>query len=107
MSISYKKHINADENGRVEFLMINFDFFDGNDLLAKFFKEDYDMVPDTKLDGIYYNIIKLRLENTEYNLVWHEDVGNYLYSAQQDKETLDLLENRLQSIIIKINRILN
>lgn len=107
MNISYKKHINVYENGRIEFLMINFDFFDGNDLLAKYFRADYNMIANTKLDGIYYTIIKLYLENTEYNLVWHEDIGNYLYSIQQDKVTLDLLENRLKSIIIKINKQFN
>lgn len=103
MSVSYRKYINTDENDRIEFLMINFDFFDGNDLLAKLFGENYDMVEDTKIDGIHYSIIKLYSESTEYNLVWHEDIGNYLYSTQQDNVTLDLLEYRLRSIVIKIN----
>ena len=50
MSISYKRHLNNDENDRVEFLMINFDYIDGNDLLAKYFNEVYGMVAETKLD---------------------------------------------------------
>ena len=103
MSISYKRHLNNDENDRVEFLMINFDYIDGNDLLAKYFNEVYGMVAETKLDGGYYSVIKLHLENTEYDLVWHEDIGNYLYSIQQDNATIDLLENRLKCIITKIN----
>ena len=35
MSIQVVKHINKDENNRIEYLFVNFDFFDGNDLVAK------------------------------------------------------------------------
>lgn len=104
MQIAYKKHINTEENNRVEFLLINYDYVDGNDILAKMFKEDYGMLSDVKIDGIYYSIIKLYSNDVEYDLIWHEDVGNYLYSLQQDEKTINELENRLKSIIAKINK---
>lgn len=41
MSIQVVKHINKDENNRIEYLFVNFDFFDGNDLVAKILCEEY------------------------------------------------------------------
>ena len=43
MSIQIVKHINKDENNRIEYLLVNFDFFAGNDLVAKIFCEEYQM----------------------------------------------------------------
>lgn len=37
MSIQVVKHINKEQNNRVEYLFVNFDYFDGNDLVAKLF----------------------------------------------------------------------
>lgn len=37
MQVTYKKHINVDNNNRVEFLLINWDYVDGGDYLAKIF----------------------------------------------------------------------
>lgn len=37
MSITVKKHINEDEGNRIEYLFVNFDYFDLNDLVAKIF----------------------------------------------------------------------
>lgn len=105
MSILYKKHYNAESN-RVEYLFINFDYFDGNNLLSKLFAQEYNMEVSIKEDGIFYSITKLHAEDTEYVLVWHEDVGNYLYSVKQDESTLNLLEKRLKTIINRLNDIL-
>lgn len=35
MEVTYKKHINTEKDSRVEFLLINYDYIDGNDYLAK------------------------------------------------------------------------
>lgn len=35
------------------------------------------MLPDEKINGMYYSIIKLRKGSTKYDLIWDEDVGNY------------------------------
>lgn len=102
MSIQVVKHINREEN-RVEFLFTNFDYFDGNDLVSKLFCEEYQMSASEKFDGIFYSIIKLHKGNVEYDLVWHEDVGNYIFSVQQDDSSLLELEQKLRVIISKLN----
>lgn len=106
MNIQVAKHINADENNRIEYLFVNFDYFDGNDLIAKFFEKEYQMISDEKVDGVFYSIIKLHKNHEEYDLIWHEDVGNYIFSAKQDKDTILVLEQRLKVIVDKLNEML-
>ncbi len=106
MSIQAIKHINKDENGRVEYLLVDFDYFDGNDLLAKLFCQEYQMLSEEKIDGIHYSIIKLHKGSTEYDLIWHEDVGNYIFSLKQDETSLLELEQRLEVIIGKLNEMI-
>ena len=103
MSIQVVKHINKDENNRIEYLLINFDFFDGNDLVAKIFCEEYQMLSDEKINGMYYSIIKLHKDSTEYDLIWHEDVGNYIFSLKQDETSTIELEQRLEFVVSKVN----
>ena len=90
MNIQVAKHINVDENNRIEYLFVNFDYFDGNDLIAKFFEKEYQMISDEKVDGMFYSIIKL---------------GNYIFSVRQDKDTILVLEQRLKVIVDKLNEI--
>lgn len=103
MSIQVVKHINKDENNRIEYLFVNFDFFDGNDLVAKIFCQEYQMLSDEKIDGMYYSIIKLHKDSTEYDLIWHEDIGNYIFSLKQDEVSTIELEQRLDFIVSKLN----
>lgn len=106
MSIQVVKHVNKEENNRVEYLFVNFDFFDGNDLVAKIFCDEYQMLSDEKIDGMYYSIIKLHKDSTEYDLIWHEDVGNYIFSLKQDEASIIELEHRLEFIVRKLNEMI-
>lgn len=106
MSIQVVKHVNKKENNRIEYLFVNFDFFDGNDLAAKIFCEEYQMLSDEKIDGMYYSIIKLHKDSTEYDLIWHEDVGNYIFSLKQDEASIIELEHRLEFIVSKLNEMI-
>ena len=106
LSVSYVKHINSDENNRIEFLLVNFDYYDGNDIISKLFQENYNMEAEEKLDGIFFSIIKLHLDQLIYYLVWHEDVGNYIYGNQQSDKQISELEDRLSDILIKLNTML-
>ena len=101
MNIQVAKHINVDENNRIEYLFVNFDYYDGNDLIAKLFEKEYQMIPDEKVDGMFYSIIKLHKNHEEYDLIWHEDIGNYIFSAKQDKDTILVLEQGLKVIVNK------
>lgn len=104
MSIQVVKHINKEQNNRVEFLLVNFDYFDGNDLIAKLFGKEYQMAADKKIEGIYFSIIKLHKDSDEYVLMWHEDIGNYIFSLKQDEVSINILEQRLGVIVSKLNK---
>ena len=106
MSIQAVKHVNKEESNRIEYLFVNFDFFDGNDLVAKIFCEEYQLVSDEKIDEMYYSMIKLHKDSTEYDLIWHEDVGNYIFSLKQDEASTIELEHRLEFIVSKLNKMI-
>ncbi len=103
MCIQIVKHINKDANNRVEYLFVNFDYFDGNDLVAKLFSQEYHMSLIEKIDGIFYSIIRIEGNSTEYDLIWHEDAGNYIFSLRQDEKSLLELEKRLAVVVRKLN----
>lgn len=57
--VIYKKVINENKENRTEFLLINFDYEDGNDYLAKIFNKEFNMKVEEKKDYIWFSIIKL------------------------------------------------
>ena len=97
MEVTYTKHINTEKN-RIEFLLINFDYIDGNDYLAKLFSEEYGFVVEEKIDGWWYRIIRMRLNSCVYELLWHEDTGNEIYCLNQTEEENQVLQQRLERI---------
>ena len=101
--VIYKKVINENKENRTEFLLINFDYEDGNDYLAKIFNKEFNMKVEEKKDYIWFNIIKLCEKNTCYELLWHEDIGNIIYSLEQDEDTVNELELRLQKVLDVVN----
>jgi len=101
--VIYKKVINENKENRTEFLLINFDYEDGNDYLAKIFNKEFNMRVEEKKDYIWFSIIKLCEKNTCYELLWHEDIGNIIYSLEQDKNTVNELELRLQKVLDVVN----
>lgn len=106
MNIQIIKHINIEEDNRIEFLLLNYDYIDGNDIILRFFEEEFEMEMSEKIEGIFSNITKVRNNADEYNLVWHEDVGNYVFSTKQDEKSITDLEKRLELIVDKLNRII-
>ena len=101
--VIYKKVINENKENRTEFLLINFDYEDGNDYLAKIFNKEFNMRVEEKKDYIWFSITKLCEKNTCYELLWHEDIGNIIYSLEQDKDTVNELELRLQKVLDVVN----
>ena len=101
--VIYKKVINENKENRTEFLLINFDYEDGNDYLAKIFNKEFNMKVEEKKDYIWFSIIKLCKKNTCYELLWHEDIGNIIYSLDQDEDTVNELELRLQKVLDVLN----
>ena len=84
-------------------MLINFDYKDGNDYLAKIFNKEFNMRVEEKKDYIWFNIIELCEKNTCYELLWHEDIGNIIYSLEQDEDTVNELELRLQKVLDVVN----
>ena len=101
--VIYKKVINENKENRTEFLLINFDYEDGNDYLAKIFNKEFNMKVEEKKDYIWFSIIKLCKKNTCYELLWHEDIGNIIYSLEQDEDTVNELELSLQKVLDVLN----
>ena len=101
--VMYKKVINENKENRAEFLLINFDYEDGNDYLAKIFNKEFNMKVEKKKDYIWFSITKLCEKNTCYELLWHEDIGNIIYSLEQDEDTVNELELRLQKVLDVVN----
>ena len=101
--VIYKKVINENKENRTEFLLINFDYEDGNDYLAKIFNKEFNMRVEEKKDYIWFSIIKLCEKNTCYELLWHEDIGNIIYLLEQDEDTVNELELRLQKVLDVVN----
>ena len=101
--VIYKKVINENKENRTEFWLINFDYEDGNDYLAKIFNKECNMRVEEKKDYIWFSIIKLCEKNTCYELLWHEDIGNIIYSLEQDEDTVNELELRLQKVLDVLN----
>ena len=101
--VIYKKVINENKENRTEFLLINFDYEDGNDYLAKIFNKEFNMRVEEKKDYIWFSITKLCEKNTCYELLWHEDIGNIIYSLEQDEDTVNELELRLQKVLDVVN----
>lgn len=103
MKVTYNKHINTEKNNRTEFLIINWDYEDGGDYLAEIFCKEFGMVAEEKVDYIYFSIIRLHLGTTTYELLWHEDFGNIIYSIEQDTEIVKMLEQRLENVLEILN----
>lgn len=103
MKVTYKKHKNTEKNNEIEFLLINWYYEDGGDYLAEIFHEEFGMLVDEKIDGIYCSITKLHLEEVTYELWWHEDFGNMIYSIDQTEEAINTLEERLNIVLNILN----
>lgn len=103
MEVTYNKVINNEKDNRVEFILINFDYIDGNDYLVKLFSKVYGFTVDEQIDGLWYRILRIRSADSEYELLWHEDFGNEIYCTNQTREENELLQQRLENVLGILN----
>ena len=101
--ITYEKHFNSSKGNRVEFWITNFDYFDGIDCLAKLFCKKYQMQADEKVEGIFFDFIRVHTNDIEYVLMWHEDIGTLIYNLNQNTDNIAQLEAQLSAIVQEIN----
>ena len=93
----------VDKDDRVEFSFINFDYIDGSDAIAKILHKKCGVIVGEKFDGIYYSVIPLSDGEYKHKLVWHEDVGNYVYSEDQSDESVARLRELAGIAVAEIN----
>ena len=103
MIVSYVKTYDKEKN-RVEFLIVNFDYYDGNEYLAKIFIEKYGFGICNSFDGIWFKKIQIGLGNCLYEMLWHEDIGNAIYCVVQSEDANNILEERLKTVISIVNQ---
>ena len=106
MMVTYNKYFDT-ERKRIEFLLCNFDYFDGIDYLSKAFSEKYGFSVTDEIDGIWYKIIRISLQDCIYELSWYEETGNTIYCMEQTENANKLLEERLKEVITVVNKRLN
>ena len=104
MNIRLSREVNTNQGNRVEYWFNNFDFVDGGTYIAEILKQDYGMRVTEEIDGIWYTITRMRDGACEYNVLWHEDIGNVVYTTQQDEQTLQELEARVHAVAEKLNQ---
>lgn len=102
MKVTYKQYYDADRQ-RIEFLLIDYDYINGNELIVELFKTEYGFETIKSFDGIWFKIIRIASDDSEYELLWHEDTGNSIYCVTQSEEGNRLLETRLQRVLGLLN----
>lgn len=102
MKVTYKQYYDADRQ-RIEFLLIDYDYINGNELIVELFKTEYGFETIKSFDGIWFKIIRIASDDSEYELLWHEDTGNSIYCVTQSEEGNRLLETRLQRVLELLN----
>ena len=103
MAVTYQKSIDAKNGNSIRFLLVNFDYIDGNEYLVKLFVEEYGFIVQEKIDGLWYHIIRVSLGSTIYELLWHEDTGNEIYCINQTEKGNEMLQQRLEKILCILN----
>ena len=61
------------------------------------------MQADKKVEGIFFDFIKVHTNDIEYVLIWHEDIGTLLYNLNQNTDNIAQLEAQLSAIVQEIN----
>lgn len=96
--IKITSHFDEKEQ-RTEFFLINFDYINGNDIIAEILAKNYNMTKKEELDGIYFKITSMNNDLINIKLIWHEDLGNYFYSEEQDGKSLKYMRDISKNIV--------
>ena len=102
MGVSFSKYKDVNRN-RLEFLLVNYDYIDGNELIAQIMSDEFGFRIVNQTDGIWYKIIQIKLDDSTYEMLWHEDDGNSIYSLSQTDSENELLEERLKRVVGILN----
>ncbi|MFC4766973.1 hypothetical protein [Effusibacillus consociatus] len=87
------------EKGLIEFYLVGLECFDDFDAVLDVLVNVSNAKVIEKIDGIYSRIGKLEVKDTEFKLIYHEDVGIYLYVINQSPASNNLLRKILQNLV--------
>lgn len=96
----------VDENGNKIFLLKEFGTKNNYNTILKILLEDFHMELKEEVVGVFTYRASLELTQHQYELIWHVDLGNYIYSICQNVEDVTRLELYLKEAEQKINQML-
>lgn len=76
----------TNEKGEIEYNLVGLDNWDDFDRIITYLITQEETTIIDVLDGIYSRIGHLQKSGTEFKLIFHEDVGNYFISLNQEAE---------------------
>ena len=88
MDIQKNKYIDTQNDHRVSFQLKNF---------------EYGFQIGKKISGLWSSRLRISFGQTEYEIVWHEDFGNEIYSLDQSDGSVARLEKQLDHILSLLN----
>jgi len=103
MEFRFVEYIDEYEDNRVEISFVNFDFEDGNDLIARILKKKCCMIVGKKFDGIWFSIIPLWYKGHKYELLFHEDIGNIIYGKSQKGKSVERMRELAEIATRELN----
>ncbi len=106
MKVSFKKYYDKNDN-RIELLLINYEYYDGIELIVQIFTEEFGFEVVNQFDGIWFKKIQIKQNESIYELLYHEDIGNSIYSLNQTDYENMLLETRMNKVVDILNKIMN
>jgi len=102
VEVNYIEYVN-DEKARTEFMLVNYDYIDGNEYLSKIISEEFRCEIGEIVDGIWFRILPIRIDGVDCEMLWHEDIGNEIYCVNQSVDNNLVLKRCLDSAIPRLN----
>ncbi|AJS58659.1 hypothetical protein [Paenibacillus sp. IHBB 10380] len=91
---------------QLEFYLVELEYFDDFEIVLGVLKDDSCDIVDV-IEGIYSRIADCNKNGVEFNLVYHEDVGIYIYSKIQSEYHNQFIKDYIISIIPNIEKLLS
>jgi len=103
MRFRFIEYANEYRDNRIDISFTNFDFEDGNDLIARILKKKCCIIVGKKFDGIWFSIIPLWYKGYKYELLFHEDIGNIIYGKSQKESSVKRMRELVEIAVNELN----
>ena len=78
---------------RIYYIFVGFELWEDFDTLANILLTQMDAKPLDQINGVYSRCSTFEIGNISFNLLYHEDIGNCLYSIHDSEAEINYLEN--------------